>query len=265
MSSCGLCIQAVSVSLPTWDDIVRYMEDDEELHKKLQSDYPRYETRPFEMGAACKISDLCRRFYQHAYVEKLNKAVLARVGASETTRCAIFPSKDAMRRCGQLLLRHQTDLPCSIQELSFALSHEAWTENATWACFSAVLFPEQFIEHVKIFWYSTGDGISSRHAQFCLERFPFMHSVSSDSSLQTSATRHDIAMVPSKPWGHSDPIIKENLKALIAKLVTSEKSGRKEVSPQDVFLYPKGMSAIGTVARSLVPASTHASEAVIFG
>lgn len=48
-TSCG-SLQAVSVSLPTWDDIVRYMADDEELHGKLQSNYPRHdEMRLFDM------------------------------------------------------------------------------------------------------------------------------------------------------------------------------------------------------------------------
>lgn len=190
--------------------------------------------------------------------------MLDRVGAPQTTRCVIFPSEDGMRRCSRLL-RYRTDIAYPVQELSFALSREASTENATWARFSAVLFPEQSIEHAKKFWYSMGDGISSRHAQFCLERFPFMDSVSADSSLQTDATIDDIAMVPAEPWEHSDLAAKENIKALIAKLVSSQKPSQKAVRPQDVFLYPKGMCAIGTVARSLVPASTNSSEAVIFG
>lgn len=209
-------------------------------------------------------SDHCCRFYQHAYVEKLNKAVIDRVGASETTRCVIFPSEDDMRRCSRQL-RFRTDIACLIQEVSFGLSLEASTENTTWARFSAVLFPEQLSEHARKFWYSMGDGISSRHAQFCLDRFSFMDSVSSDSSLQTYATCDNIAMVPSEPWEHSDLETKENIKTLIAKWVSSQKPGQQEVKPQDVFLYPKGMCAIGSVARSLVPTSTHSSEAVIFG
>lgn len=169
-----------------------------------------------------------------------------------------------MRRCSRHL-RYSTDIAYPIQELSFGLAQQASKENATWARFSAVLYPEQSTEHVMKFWGRMGDGISSRHAQFCLERFPFMHSVSLDSSLQTYATRNDIGMVPSEPWEHSDSETKENIKALIARLVTSQKPGQEVVRPKDVFLYPKGMCAIGTVARSLVPTSTRSSEAVIFG
>jgi cystathionine gamma-synthase len=92
-----------------------------------------------------------------------------------------------------------------------------------------------------------------------------MNSVSLDSSLQTYATCDDVEMIPSEPWGHSDSGTKDNIKALIAKLVTSQKPGQEVVRPQDVFLYPKGMCAIGTVVRLLVPTSTRSSEAVIFG
>lgn len=179
-------------------------------------------------------------------------------------RCVIFPSEDAMRRCSRQL-RFRTDIVYPVQELSFSLSQEASTENTTWARFSAVLFPEQFTEDAKKFWYSMGDGISSRHAQFCLERFSFMDSLSLDSSLQTFATCDDVAMVPSVPWEDSDLGNKENIKALIAKFISSQKPGQQVVRQQDVFLYPKGMWAIGTVARSLVPTFTHSSEVVIFG
>ncbi|RYP63078.1 hypothetical protein DL770_009466 [Monosporascus sp. CRB-9-2] len=110
-----------------------------------------------------------------------------------------------------------------------------------------------------------GDGISSRHAEFCLERFAFMDSVSPDSSLESSNTSRDIEKLPSEPWFHSDTDTKGELRALIARLITSEKPSQPVVNPQDVFLYPKGMCAIGTLARQLVPASTHDSEAVVFG
>jgi cystathionine gamma-synthase len=91
-----------------------------------------------------------------------------------------------------------------------------------------------------------------------------MHSVSSDSSLQTYATCHDVERIPPAPWD-SDASNKDKIKALIAKFITSQKQGETSVRPQDVFLYPKGMCAIGSVARQIVPTSTPSSEAVIFG
>lgn len=92
-----------------------------------------------------------------------------------------------------------------------------------------------------------------------------MDSVSLDSSLETYASCDDAEIIFSEPWGHSDTGTKDNIKALIARFVTSWKPSQERVRPQDVFLYPKGMCAIGTVARLLVPTSTDCSEAVIFG
>ncbi|KAF3481893.1 uncharacterized protein GIQ15_04652 [Arthroderma uncinatum] len=234
----------LSVSLPTWDEIVRYMKGDENIHGTLQSDYPR--------------------FYQHAIVSKLNDAVLARVKAPSSMRCVIFPSKDGLKRCSQYL-RKNTDIEYPIQEVEFCLPQNVSEENARWGQFFAVLFPEKSKQHAEEFWGFLGDGISSRHADFCLERFPFMSSVSVDSSLQTAATYDDIGKLPDVPWDHCDSKTKEKIRKLIAKWATSEKPGQEPVDPQDVFLYPKGMCAIGTLTRSLVPASSASSEAVVFG
>ncbi|KAL7940699.1 hypothetical protein V8C42DRAFT_207717 [Trichoderma barbatum] len=189
----------------------------------------------------------------------------------------IFPSADGMRRCSQYLRHNVTDIACPIYgEISVGLPQqaEASTENAVWARFWAVLFrdSEQATNAANAFWGFMGDGISSRHAEFCLQRLTFMSCVSLDSLsndfLQTyrqSATSADDGQVPPVPWDHSDADTKSRIKALIAKLVTSDKAGQEAVRPQDVFLYPKGMCAIGTVARQLVPPSTDSSEAVVFG
>lgn len=63
-----------------------------------------------------------------------------------------------------------------------------------------------------------------------------MDSASPDSSLQTYATCGDVEMIPSRAWEHSDTGIKDSIKALIAKFVTSQKPSQEVVRPQDVFL-----------------------------
>ena len=92
-----------------------------------------------------------------------------------------------------------------------------------------------------------------------------MDSASSDSSLRTYATSDHPDMLPPEYWGLSDPGTKSKIKGMIAKCVTSQKPGQEVVTTQDVFLYPKGMCAIGSVARALAPTSLHSSEAVVFG
>jgi cystathionine gamma-synthase len=240
------------------------MAGDKEVKDQLQSDYPRYNTDTFAFGKCANSLTLCCRFYQHASVQKLNEAVLERIEAPQHVHCAIFPSEDGMRRCSEYL-RNNTDIIHPIQELLFSLALDSSKENATWARFCAVIYPEQSTQSVEEFWGFMGDGISSRHAEFCFERFSFMDSVSSDSGLRTFATSDDAKTLLSETWDFSDSGTKDKIKGIIAKSVTSQKPGQAVVRTQDVFLYLKGMCAIGTVARALAPASSHSSEAVIFG
>jgi cystathionine gamma-synthase len=176
-----------------------------------------------------------------------------------------------MKRCSEHLRKPKIvmEYPIKefpIQDLSFSLAGQTSKENATWARFFAVLFPAQLTDAVNEFWGFMGDGISSRHAEFCLERFPFMHSMAQASPLRTSATSRDLGQVPQATWDHVEAsTTNANLKAMIAKFVTPQNQSENPVNSHDVFLYPKGMCAIGTVARQLVPTSTHSSEAVIFG
>ena len=169
-----------------------------------------------------------------------------------------------MRRCIRYL-RNNTDITHPIQEVSFTLARATSKESLTWARFCAVLYPDQSTQYAEEFWGFMGDGISSRHAEFCLERLPFMDSASSDFPLRKYATSDHPELLPPESWGLSDAGTKSKIKGMIAKCVTSQKPGQEVVTTQDVFLYPKGMCAIGTVARALAPTSIHSSDAVIFG
>lgn len=211
-----------------------------------------------------QLANLCSRFYQHAIVSKLNNAVLARIGAPRPMQCMIFPSKEGMRRCSEHL-RRETDTGLPIQEVEFRIAQKLCKETATWGHFFAVIFPEQSKQQAEEFWGFMGDGISSRHAEFCLARFPFMSSTSADPSLETRQTCDDIERLPAVPWRNSSSDTKDKIKDRIAEWVSSQKPGQEPVRSQDVILYPKGMCAIGTVARLLVPASSTTSEAVVFG
>ncbi|KAF2199581.1 PLP-dependent transferase [Delitschia confertaspora ATCC 74209] len=243
---------ALSVSLPTWGILARYVKDDKDILETLQSDYPRQATHTTKRT----------QFYRHKCVRKLNDAVLARVRAPETVRCELFPSEAGMRRCSQHL-RRRAGLSCPIQEVSFS-SAQSESKEAGWSRFSAVLYPAEFANYAQEAWEFMGDGISSRHAEFCIERFPFMNSVSSDPSLRTLAAQDTQEVLPVS-WEHTDDDTKLRIRTEIARFLTSEKASQEAVRQQDVFLYPKGMCAIGAIARSLVPESTDSSEAVIFG
>ncbi|BCR89306.1 uncharacterized protein ACHE_50504A [Aspergillus chevalieri] len=94
--------------------------------------------------------------------------------------------------------------------------------------------------------------MSSRHGEFCKDRINFMHSSSSNSAFQTAAPYSNTTELAPAPWTDSARHEKQEIKKQIAELVMSEKPGSKIVSPDDVFLYSKGMVAINYVARALL-------------
>ena len=240
------------------------MAGDQEVHNKLQCDYPRHHIWHLFFSKYAYYLILCYRFYQHASIQRLSHAVLERIGAPQDVWCVIFPSEDGMQRCSQYL-RSNTDVTHTSQEILFSLSHGASKRNNIWACFCVVLCPVQLTQYAEQFWGTMGDGISSRHADYLLERLPFMDSVSSDSSLRTYSTSGNAESIPSEPWKLSDADSKMSIKSMIAGCINSQNPSQKVVTTQDVFLYPKGMCAIGALSRTLALTSTHSSEAVIFG
>ena len=77
-----------------------------------------------------------------------------------------------------------------------------------------------------------GDGISSHQVEFCLERFPFMVSASTDSSLQTYATSGDVEMIHPRAWEHPNTGTKDGIKGpCFAKFVPSHKPRQEVVRP----------------------------------
>lgn len=134
------------------------------------------------------------------------------------------------------------------------------TTNETdhWTTFYALLFPATRLDDVLGCWRDTGSGMSSRQAEHCLKFFDSLKSDSTNSSYCTRG-REDSAIdiadsesVVGLPSGQAE---KQALKRLIAHLATSENNtdGSPAVSPspEDVFLFSNGMSAIYTVSRAL--------------
>ena len=168
-----------------------------------------------------------------------------------------------MRRCSQHFGDRKDDSH-SVREFLFS-EKSVSKKDITWARFFVCVYLDQFNDHAEEFWGFQGDGISSRHAEYCLERLPFMDSESSDSLISTFADSDLTAGPDAEPWTESAPDVKLRIKKMIAECVTSQNPNYESVRSEDVFLYPKGMCAIGAVARALVPVSSHSSEAVIFG
>ncbi|KAE8331388.1 pyridoxal phosphate-dependent transferase [Aspergillus sergii] len=236
---------AVSVSLPTWDSVPGRPLGKQWVIEKMQVNYPR--------------------FGIHHIVQKLADAVLERLNATPEMKCAVFPSEDACTRCVQFLQkRHRADVQTTI--VPFFLSGSVSKENLRWARFYAVIYQQDAHKAAGQFWTIFGDGISSRHAEFCLERWPFMVSKLARGPLQSHPEVEGTSLLPVPLWRkEDDEHAKAQIKARIATWIGSDHPGFPLVSTEDVFLYPKGMCAISAVARALAPEERKRSKAVVFG
>ncbi|KAJ5451224.1 Pyridoxal phosphate-dependent transferase major region subdomain 2 [Penicillium cf. griseofulvum] len=97
-----------------------------------------------------------------------------------------------------------------------------------------------------------GDGISARHAAFCLTGFDYLQSDSSDPEFCTTGPKTLAIEGEQIPVLHTSGMVERDcIKHDIATLLQLEDPDQLPPSFNDVFLYPGGMSAINAVARSV--------------
>lgn len=208
------------------------------------------------------------RFFVHRGIRKLGQEVLARLDLARSgIRYAIVPTLGAATRC-LTALKKQASTPQDVLSTHFFLDGQSMkSENdlLRWASFYVVIFPESLASEGTAFWRDTGNGITSRHAEYCLARFHLLKSESENPSLCSqppesgaAATEQPDQAVPSADAEELD------IRTAIAKLATSEQIGQARVDTKDVFLYQGGMCAISATARAIAALSNR-SEAVAYG
>ncbi|KAH9206090.1 cystathionine beta-lyase, partial [Leptodontidium sp. 2 PMI_412] len=239
---------AVSVSLPTWSSIVSWSRREPWVVSQMKSGYPR--------------------LFINTIIQELSATVLERLQARDGhTECMLFPSIPASQR---LIVSLTTKNPSHFCDEEVKMEEEN-EDHSRWATFYAVLYHTELAPEAMGFWRETGDGLSSRHAEFALARFQFLESQCVDGSFCTKpnlnkhqAYRGDL---PSLQPATTTAAEVATIKALLAKTASSDVPGQGPVRPQDILLYQKGLCSIFAVARSLVPEgpSTKKSQVVIYG
>ncbi|KAF2685788.1 cystathionine gamma-synthase [Lentithecium fluviatile CBS 122367] len=144
---------AVSVSLPTWRANVGYEEGEEWVLSKMKTGYPR--------------------FFIHKTIERLAKAIIGKYGHSGE-RALLFPSPATAARCKSFFATQAPALSQQVRIVDLVpLSEKARAEELALISpkISAVLFPEEHFKIAKTFWQHSGDGVSSRRAEYCLSLF----------------------------------------------------------------------------------------------
>jgi cystathionine gamma-synthase len=146
---------AVSVSLPSWKATVGYEEGEDWVLSKLRTGYPR--------------------FFIHLTIQELQKDILSKYGRSGEGAMS-FPSTRTAKICYNFLLEHatgHTEKEFRILELSpsaFAIK-QALATQTTLSGVHCVFFPLECFPIAKQVWQHSGNGFSSRRAEFCLKAF----------------------------------------------------------------------------------------------
>ncbi|KAF9701516.1 hypothetical protein EKO04_000675 [Ascochyta lentis] len=145
---------AVSVSLPTWRANIGYEEGEEWVVSKMKTGYPRF------------------------FIHKTNQAFAADIvekHGREGEGAMLFPTHCTASRCQDFILRTAADQDTSqvrIVDLVPAAEKARATEmNAISPRISAVLYPLDLFKFAKQFWQHSGDGVSSRRAEYCHHLF----------------------------------------------------------------------------------------------
>ncbi|KAK9333769.1 pyridoxal phosphate-dependent transferase [Lipomyces starkeyi] len=154
---------AVSVTLPSWNATVAYEEGKEWVVSKLKCGYPR--------------------FFLHERIQQLVSLVESRYG-STGERAIIFPSYRVACKCRTFMHRFTklTDSTIRVVEITVPPPSQGVHSNI-----SIVFFPESEVALARSFWQHTGHGISSRMAEYCLERLRATETPKSESKSSADA------------------------------------------------------------------------------
>ncbi|KAK9465029.1 pyridoxal phosphate-dependent transferase [Lipomyces arxii] len=137
---------AVSVTLPSWSANVAYEEGQDWVVGKMKSGYPR--------------------FFYHEKISQLFRFVEEKYGHEGET-AIIFPSYKIACKCRTYMKRLTkiTDPNIRVVEVTVPPPSKGVHANI-----SVVFFPSEEAALAKSFWQHAGDGVSSRMAEYCLER-----------------------------------------------------------------------------------------------
>ncbi|KAL9622460.1 MAG: hypothetical protein Q9160_003136 [Pyrenula sp. 1 TL-2023] len=116
------------------------------------------------------------RFFVHLTIRKLEREVLHRYGA-ENDATILFPSKRIANRCQKFFVEQCSTLtPADVHVLHLVPASAKSSadpgeslETKVSSSLSCVIYPSEYAGIAKQFWQHSGDGISSRRAEFLLK------------------------------------------------------------------------------------------------
>ncbi|KAF9769638.1 Folylpolyglutamate synthetase [Fusarium sp. DS 682] len=141
---------AVSVSLPTWKANVGYEEGEDWVVNRMTTGYPR--------------------FFVHKGIQAFAKDIVDRYG-SLGQEAMLFPTPRVAKRCLDFILqRISPELASQVRIIDFTLEKSKELSpvlKKLTSTISAVVYPSEVFPIAKQYWQHTGEGTSSRRAEFC--------------------------------------------------------------------------------------------------
>ncbi|KAK0714287.1 pyridoxal phosphate-dependent transferase [Apiosordaria backusii] len=160
---------AVSVSLPTWRANVGYEEGEDWVIGNMTTGYPR--------------------FFIHRSIQAFAKEILEKNGRKGSV-AFLFPTRQVAARCVSFVKLHAPPAIVSALEVVHLVLDTANPQSKALRglcpAISAVISSPEGFSFLKQYWQHTGDGVSSRRAEFC-------HSLFKDGLLRVDETPKDPA------------------------------------------------------------------------
>ncbi|PSK53911.1 hypothetical protein B9Z65_7717 [Elsinoe australis] len=143
---------AVSVSLPTWRSNVGYEEGQKWVVDRMKTGYPR--------------------FFIHRSIDRFASTIVAKYGRPEE-KAMLFPSRSNAQRCVDFLTSREPTQSESVHTIEFipCPTRSQPDSGLVLPKICAVLYPKELWPLAKSFWQHTGEGVSSRRAEFCEKAF----------------------------------------------------------------------------------------------
>ncbi|PHH67597.1 hypothetical protein CDD82_1292 [Ophiocordyceps australis] len=183
---------AVSVSLPTWQSNIGYEEGQEWVMSRLTTGYPRFFIHRSIDAFACDI---------------------AAAHHIPGRRAILFPNSAAAQRCLDYVVKNAPSKLVSDLDLVHLVLNSSAPASVLLQklapTVSAVMLPHDAFPFAKEYWQHTGDGISSRRAEFCHDLYAHhflvaAHVAASDSLVEERPSRGP-KRYQQRPPGSSPP------------------------------------------------------------
>lgn len=115
------------------------------------------------------------RFFVHKSIDRLATSVVAKHASSATDKAMLFPSHPTAQRCADWIKKNispnQHPQVRIIDFIPNPANHTHDEAEKVLPRLSAVVYPKEHWPAAKAFWQHSGDGISSRRAEFCEKAF----------------------------------------------------------------------------------------------